>query len=144
MLITCDFERVRVPENRHASIKESRNSRTTRTFFDRFLQTRIDLQWDVCLGPLVVVDAGLLDRLWEWALELVWLLNDVDVQTLGHVPGDVAMEWPYTWVVLSVLDDGVGWCTCNDGTEWWDTEDITDVRALRVTLNGTTPAAWTS
>jgi len=144
MLITCDFERVRVPENRHASIKESRNSRTTRTFFDRFLQTRIDLQWDVCLGPLVVVDAGLLDRLWEWALELVWLLNDVDVQTLGHVPGDVAMEWPDTWIVLLVLDDGVGWLVGDNGTEWWDTEGVTDDSAGWVTLDDAIPGDRTS
>ena len=79
---------------------------------------------------VVVISAGLLDRSWDVTLEVGGSLDDVDVQTLGHVPGDVAMEWPDTWVVLSILDDGVGWGTWNDGTEWWDTEDITYVRAL--------------
>ena len=93
---------------------------------------------------LVVVDAGLLDRLWEWALELVWLLNDVDVQTLGHVPGDVAMEWPDTWIVLLVLDDGVGWLVGDNGTEWWDTEGVTDDSAGWVTLDDAIPGDRTS
>jgi hypothetical protein len=78
-------------------------------------------------GPLVVLAATLLDRAWHLVGDVVWSLDDVDVQTLGHVEGDVAMEWPDTWVILLVLDDSEGVEARNwASTEWTKTESVTN------------------
>jgi len=55
------------------------------------------------VGP---VAAGVKDVLCELELgNVIGTLHHVDVETARYVPGDVAMEWPDTWVVHVDLTD---------------------------------------
>jgi hypothetical protein len=81
--------------------------RTTRT---ADLQARVDLvRCDDGREDLPVV-TGILDCLWDLdLLDIIWALEDIDIETGGHVPCDVAMQWPDTGVVSLKLDHSVSW-----------------------------------
>lgn len=70
------------------------------------LQARIDDIRNGGVGVGVPLTASLSDRVRDDSLrDLVRSLHDVDVQPGRHVPCDVAMEWPHTWVVRDELND---------------------------------------
>ena len=69
------------------------------------LQARIDDERNGGVGVCVPIAASLANGVWDDSLrDLVRSLHDVDVQSAGHVPCDVTMEGPHTWVVRDELD----------------------------------------
>lgn len=45
-------------------------------------------------------------------LDISWSFKNVDIKTSTHVPCNVAMQRPYTWVIRLELNDDVRW-------NWW-------------------------
>jgi hypothetical protein len=77
------------------------------------LQTRINLVNSIVLGEDAPVRASISNSTRDViALDISWSLNDINVETSTHVPCNVAMERPDTWVVGLELDDDVRW-------DWW-------------------------
>lgn len=55
---------------------------------------------------------AILEFLWDGQfLDVIWALEDVDVQASAHVPGDVTMQWPDTGIILVPLENNVAGCT---------------------------------
>jgi hypothetical protein len=77
------------------------------------LQSRVNLVNSIRLSEDTPVIASLRNsRRNVVALDISWSLNNIDIQTSAHVPCNVAMERPDTWVISLELDDDVGW-------DWW-------------------------
>lgn len=75
---------------------------------EHHLQPRIDDVWNGCVGVGIPITASLSDCVRDDSLRnLVRSLHDIDVQPSRHVPCDVAMERPHTWVVRDELNDNV-------------------------------------
>lgn len=104
------------------------------------LQPRINDIRDCRVGVGIPITASLSDGVGNDSLrDLVRSLHDVDVQTSRHVPCDVAMERPHTWIVRHELNDNVARGTCHR------TLDDLHITSLRVGLmdNGAIPCADT-
>ena len=72
---------------------------------------RVDLVHNVALSlPSFVRGTGVFNALWNLQfLDVVGPFKNVDVKACTHMPSNVAVEWPDTWVVLIELNHNVGW-----------------------------------
>lgn len=78
------------------------------------LQPRIDDIRDGRVGIGIPFTASLSDSVRNDSLsDLVRSLHDIDVQPSRHVPRDVAVERPHTWVVRDELNDDEARSACH-------------------------------
>jgi len=86
------------------------------------------LIWDIGVGPSIPSSSGIRDALRNLEiLNIGWALEYVDVQTGRHVPRNVAMHWPNTWVIIGPLYNDEAWCV----VIWSRSEDL-NIANLRV------------
>jgi hypothetical protein len=96
-----------------------------------FLKTRVDLINKVVAGPSIPRSTYLCSGGWEnLSGNISWTLKDLNVQASADVPGNVAMEWPDSWIILSPLQNNIRWgvgILC-----WADKLNITALCIVRV------------